>query len=63
MSRGRRHRSDLVRGFALGVVACASLAASGWFYIRRPSIVLAWWIVLFTYLGACYIAIRQIKSP
>ena len=47
----------------LGIAACVSLGVSGWFYIRRPSIILAWWIVLFTYIGACVIEIRRLNPP
>ena len=46
----------------LGIAACVSLAVSGWFTIRRPSIILAWWIVLFTYIGACVIEIHRLNS-
>ncbi len=55
---GFQWMSPAAMAFATGIASCVTLACSAWLPARRTMLVMAWWVLLFTYILACCVAMN-----
>jgi hypothetical protein len=59
MFTGFQWMSPAAMAFATGIASCVTLACSAWLPARRTTLVMAWWVLLFTYILACCVALNS----